>query len=405
MQIPLIVSDVMNNEDKEEGSVIRMPSDFRELYGFTLHEFITLKSISGKFVTLQILRAHKGDAESDSLSTYVIQEVYDILKVKDSTEAIQEVEIVEGITLGCDPEFFLLDPSGYVINASNIFRKMADVGHDGSMVEIRPKPSTNENVVVNTMMGLINKARGQLNALNFIENRGQTFRPQDVRMIAASAYQGISAGFHLHFGLPTPLLGRYPFNKELLARKIIKVMDFYVGIPSIIPEGDVDYFRRVFPDSKYGKPGGFRLSNRTLEYRVPGGFLLRHPVLTKGILALGAVVVEDMVSRVKGPTEKFTNLDTMLPEETIKLLYPNIPHVDTIYRSIVSPNTIVARENLKIIIDDIRLMVGYTKRAQSVEGLFECLTSNNQFSNDIEANWRDYYARQQRQMDILPASN
>lgn len=403
MQIPLVVSETMSSADKEENSTIRMPGDFRELYSFTLHEFITLKSITGNLVTLQTLRAHKVDAENDSLTACVTQETYNILKVKDSPEAIQEVEIIEGITLGCDPEFFLLDPNGYIVSAANVFRRMADVGYDGNMVEIRPQPSTNENILVSNMMGLINKARELLNGFNFIANRGQTFGPQDIKMIAASAYQGTSAGFHLHFGLPTPLLGKRPFIKELLARKIVKVMDFYVGIPSIIPEGDVDYFRRVFPASKYGKPGGFRLSYRTLEYRVPGGFLLRHPVLTKGILALGAVVVEDMVSRIHGPTEKFTNLDTMLPDETIKLLYPNIPHIDTIYQSIVSPNTIVAKENLKIIVDDVRLMVGYTKRSKSIEDFFECLTSNKQFSNDIEANWREHYAGQQGQMDVLQA--
>jgi len=401
MQIPLVVSVTMNNEDKKDSPTIRMPADFRELYGFVLHEFITLKSI-GKLVTLQILRAHKADAENDSLSAYVTQETYDILGVKDSTDSIQEVEIVEGITLGCDPEFFLLDPNNYVVSAANIFRRMSDVGHDGSMVEIRPQPSTSENILVDSMMALINKARGQLNALSFIASKGQTFGPQNIRMIAASAHQGMSAGFHLHFGLPTPLLGKQPFSKELIARKIIKVMDYYVGIPSIIPEGDADYFRRVFPASKYGKPGGFRLSHRTLEYRVPGGYLLRHPVLTKGILALGAVVVEDMVSRIHVPTEQFTNLNT-LPEETIKLLYPNVPGIDIIYGAIVSPNTIRAKENLKGIMRDVRLMVGYTRRSQSIEDFFGYLTSNSQFSNDIEVNWREYYAGQQGQMDILQA--
>lgn len=403
MQIPLVVSEIMNNEDMKDNFTIRMPKDFRDLYGFVLHEFITLKS-TGKLITLQILRAHEPDAKDDSLSAYVTQEIYDVLRVKDSTETVQEVEIVEGITLGTDPEFFLLDPDNYVVSAANIFRRMADVGHDGNMVELRPQPSTNENILVDNMMELINKARTQLNALSFIANRGRTFGPQDIRMIAASAYQGMSAGFHLHFGLPTPLLGKQPFSRELTARKIVKVMDYYVGIPSIIPEGDTDHFRRVFPASKYGKPGGFRLSHRTLEYRVPGGYLLRHPVLTKGILALGAVVVEDMVSRIHGPTDQFTNLND-LPEETIKLLYPNIPGIDTIYRAIVSPNTVVAKENLNGIMRDVRLMVGYTKRSQSIEDFFACLTSNNQFSNDIEANWRAHYAGQQGQVDILQASH
>ena len=52
---------------------------------------------------------------------------------------------------------------------------------------------------------------------------------------------------------------------------------------------------------------------------------------------------------------------------------------------------------------DVRKMVGYARRATAIETFFEYLTSNNEFSNDIEANWRAHYARQQGQVDILQA--
>jgi hypothetical protein len=389
-------------DGKSDEGAIRMPRDFRELYGFRLHEFVTLKSVIGSTVTLLIARAHAEDANRDSLTTYVTQNAFDTLKTKDVKEEIQEVELVEGITLGCDPEFFLVDPQGHLVVATRFFRKMAPVGYDGKMVEIRPAPSTNEKIVVDNMMMLIERARVQLNANPAIMNNGINYPPDAIRMVAASSYKGESAGFHLHFGLPEPLLGKYPHNKEMLARQIIKALDFYVGVPSIIPEGNTDYFRRVFPASSYGKPGNFRLSNRTLEYRVPGGNLLRHPILTKGLIGLGAVVVEDIVSRIKEVTNDFSDLKMMIPDDALRLLYPNIPHVDVIYQSIVAPTTTVAEGNMKGITEDVRKMVGYGRRSETLETFFKYILDKRQFTNDIENNWRSYYhERQQRKMDVL----
>jgi len=44
---------------------------------------------------------------------------------------------------------------------------------------------------------------------------------------------------------------------------------------------------------------------------MPGGSLLRHPILTRGVLGLGAVVIEDIISRIKICTDSFENLEHM----------------------------------------------------------------------------------------------
>jgi hypothetical protein len=254
------------------------------------------------------------------------------------------------------------------------------------------------------MMGLFNKARHVLNSTrNILGLNGKTVPSgQEVTMLAASAYKGTSAGFHLHFGLPLQLLGKHKHGRELLASQMVKALDFYVGIPAIIPEGNEDYFRRTFIASGYGKPGNFILDNRTLEYRVPGGSLLRHPVLTTGILGLGALVIEDVVSRVRAITKDYQLLESMLPDESLKAVYPNIPHASNIYQTIVSPQTTLAEGHLPTIINDVRQMVGYERRAASVEAYFESVKLR--FSNNIEDNWRTHYERQPRSLDIFPTS-
>ncbi len=402
MHIPLIVSDKMEKGDQHD--IIRAPRDFRELYQYGVYEFITLKSDDGRLVTLQVLPAYAEDVVTDTLSAYVSEKLFGVLRTLNVKEETIEVEVVEGITLGCDPEFFLVDEVGSLIPAHLIFRRTGPLGYDGKMVEIRPAPSLSEEVVANNIMEQITKARVMLDARMAITHHQKTVPSANIKMVAASSYRGETAGFHIHFGLPAPLLGKYQFNQKELAKQIIKALDFYVGIPAIIPEGSEDSLRRTFPMSVYGKPGNFRLGNRTLEYRVPGGYLLRHPVLTKGVMALGAVVVEDLVSRIRHCTSQFTDLSVMVPPTALGLLYPSVPTLEVIYGSIAVKNTSPAEAQMETIIRDVRNMVGYRKREKAIEEFFRCITEKVSFHNNIEINWRDYYhARQSGQMEIRSA--
>lgn len=408
MQIPLIVSKMMDSKNEHKNTerrLIRIPKEFRELLELELYDYLSMRAAkTGKTIALQIAPAYRVDAETNSLTAYVTSEIFELLRVKDIETEGKEVDLVDGITLGCDPEFFLMDRAGNVIPASRFFRRWSDVGYDGIMAEMRPLPSTDESAVAYNMMTLFDKARHILNsARNILSINGRIIPfGQEVQMIAASSYKGAAAGFHLHFGLPFQLLDRHKYGRKLLASQMVKALDFYVGIPSIIPEGNEDYFRRTFVSSAYGKPGNFILDNRTLEYRVPGGVLLKHPVLTKGILGLGAVVIEDVVSRMKVVTDNYQLLDTMLPDGSLKAIYPNIPNATDIYQTIVSPQIALAERHIATIMNDVRQMVGYERRSESVEAYFKFIKSK--FSNNIEENWRTYYERQPRSLDIFPTS-
>lgn len=399
MKIPIKISDVMDKESainySYENRVIRIPASCRKKYDLKLYEFITLKNHKGGLLTLQIIEAYKEDTTVNSLVAFVTTKTYNCIYITDTW--FQEIYPVKGITLGCDPELYLIDnTTTNIIGANRFVKKYEDVGYDGLLMEIRPMPSTEVKGLTTNIYNLLLQARKQINT-----------RPEgkNVSMIGASCYKnGITAGFHLHYGLPAVLLNKN-YNVVTIARLMVTVLDYYVGIPSIIAEGKDDVLRRTIPYIKYGKPGGYVLDNRTLEYRLPGGYMLRHPVLTEGLVALGIVVVEDLVSRINICTDSFVSLTEIKTLEDIHQLYPNLPTMELLYHFICNSDDAPARSQLNTIIADVRQMVGYNERALYIEPLFSTLVKNIKFGPNIEKNWRNYInEKQPEQMDFFPSS-
>ena len=380
MELTIKVSNIMNKEsagnDLYEHRIIRIPADVRKKYNFHLNEFIYLRDKYGGIITLQVTEAFKEDVIINPTCGYVTENNYKKLLLKSND--FSEVTKVAGITLGCDPEAFLVDnTTGNLVAAHRFLKKHGDVGHDGLLLEFRPLPSTNETVVTANIANLIKKAREVLKL--FPEGN-------KISMIGGSSYKGLTAGFHLHYGLPRDLLVRSPMTTTI-ARLMTKAFDYYIGVPSIIPEGSEDHSRRTTQYVEYGKPGGYRMDNRTFEYRLPGGINLRHPCLTRGLMALGAVVVEDLVSRVRTSTDFFSNLKEVASDDDLMTFYPNLPSVETLYATICNPEISLAREHFEIIKKDVRQMIGYKERSDSVESYFSCIDHSVKYDANLEHNW------------------
>lgn len=402
MKIPLKISEIMTQKNEWFGSIertlIRVPEKMREAFGLSQGTFLSMRSKTGEDISLQVTRAYKEDAESDQLRAYITRDVFLNLDVEDD-KINQEVELVTGITLGCDPEFFLIrKDTKEIVHAGKFFTKWADVGydHDGLLMEIRPMPSTSEVVLSSNIFSLLNKAK------DTIDNSNLLFRHL-IGLYGASSYGGMTAGFHLHYGLPNELLRTDPITR-LLALQIVKVLDFYVGLPAIIPEGVEDSKRRTQPFVEYGKPGGYRIDNKTLEYRVPGGSLLRHPILTRGLLGLGAAVVEDVVSRIRDATDGYDNLIPLANEEGIRELYPNLLNIHDLFYAICSTDIRIALNQMSTIIEDVQNMISYENRKETIEPFFNAILMNQDFGKEIDVNWRRFYnEEQQRQVDVFSA--
>ncbi len=378
MEIPIKVSKSMDEMGTVDRRIARASRKFRERYDIGIGDVINLKSTDTTPISLKIEPGIENDTNEDEYSVFVTSAIFNLLHVANVED--NTIEVVDNITLGCDPELFLVDADiGTVINAGRFFSKNGQVGHDGLLLELRPDPSISEQEVVDNIRNLLLQARSKIiDAWGFANGN-------KVNLLAASHYDGLTAGFHLHFGLPNQLLGGN-IDAGPFAHRLIRILDYYVGIPSVIPERD-DSVRRCAPYISYGKPGQHRLDYRTLEYRVPGGYLLRSPVLATGLLGLGALVIEDVVSRIKKITNNFTNLAIMSSEEDLKGVYPTLPLIEEIFKSICNDDITEALGYINTIYKDVQKMVGYGRRKTSIDPFFTAILNDVQFDSNIASSW------------------
>ena len=407
MDIPIQVSSRMDKAEAPalEAQTIRMPRDLRQMMEFPVGSWLTIRAADGNPISLVVERAYEEDAKADSIKAYVTTETFQHI-ARQQTQSCDIVDLVDGITLGCDPELMVIDRNtGDLVSAQYFFglQKWGAVGYDCLLLEFRPLPSTLESVVVDNMYSLISAARTALNTskmypstmmagISSFTGRAAVARNVQNNTAMIQPNTKLTAGFHLHYGLPKEILG---YQKKFVANQVVKALDYYVGIPAVIPEGYGDSYRRTVQGIEYGKPGMFRIDHRTLEYRTPGAALMKHPILAKGLIGLGAVVIEDIVSRIKAITHNFTQLNEIATDADIRILYPNIPPVMSIFQSICSPTTDVAKSHLATIRKDVENMVGYARRAESVNNFFDNIETP--FSIDVEDNWWRYKNHGERQ--------
>lgn len=410
MQIPISVSTKMESgSEKEipETKIIRIPSDLRELMGVELHTFLTLQTKEGKSISLIVQKAYKEDADSDPLKAYLTQETFALLS--NTTE--QDVEVCEDITYGCDPELLIVDNvNNGIVDAHKIFRKSSLVGSDGLLLELRPVPSSFEEVVVGNLFLQMLDVR---KILSIGKNLfGGKFDGNRCALLARSYYSptgnnigGQYVGFHIHFGIPRQLLiGDY----DNVLKTIAMLLDYYIGIPSVLIEGEHDNVRRCQTKIMYGKPGDWRRScgNTTMEYRVPGGALMKTPEAALGIMNIAGLVMEDIISRLKTATTNFTKMNNYDTCQDLRSLYPSVAPMMTVYSTICSPAIKPAREMMKSIYTDFEKMVGFARRKQVIDTYLKLVSDPLQISEFVERNWRVFYEqRQQRSVDVLQQSS
>lgn len=384
MEIDIRTSTIMDDLSFKETSrledrIIRVPASYRIETGFGIGRFMQLRNRSGGIETLQVKEAFKEDVSYNEECAYVTTKTYNKLFKTELSSG--DIKVVDDIMLGCDPEAFLVDRyTGTSVGAYRFLKKHGQVGNDGMLLEFRPLPAATGDQVTKNLSELIMRARRILDS-----------NPEGskVDIVGGSSFNGLTAGFHLHYGLPKGLLG-FKRDVKIVARLMTSAFDYYVGVPSIIPEGNVDIQRRVSKFSAYGKPGEHRLDTRTLEFRMPGGINLTHPILTRGLLDLGAVVAEDVASRINSCTDCFINLKEMSTELDIKQLYPNLLTREQFYPVICNPDIGLAKKHFEIVKSDVRKMIGYKKRQKSVEEYFDCLDRGVCFGRNIVANWRGF---------------
>ncbi len=363
-----IESALMNNKWLED-KIVRISADLREKLGVSLGEFVRFEND----IVLQVDQAFLMDINKNGEDKlFVTSNTYKQLN------NFNNIKVVDAITMGCDPELFIINRlNSNIVNPAHFFKKWDAIGYDGMLCELRPVPHERPEKVTNTLYKMLNTIQ-QVYVKEGLNN---------VMSYASSAAFGLTAGFHCHMGIPKNFLDKKTFNFQKFINVIVKTLDYYVGTLSIIPEGTVENQRRCAPFISYGKVSDYRIDNRTLEYRVPGGTLLKSPELACGLLSLCSLVTTDAVFKLKEYTNDFKQKNIPEDIELLKELYPNVPNTAELFTLICSPDNIAALNNSESIFQDLTKMLDYKKHMKNINTFRNHMQVTT--SNDIWFNWKN----------------
>lgn len=217
---------------------------------------------------------------------------------------MQEIFQYKNITIGTDPEFFIQNKDGKLISSIGIITGTKDIPNrlkhlgagfaiqcDNVLGEFNVPHGYTAKEVANNIAIMKAYITGFLESrdLHPVYAASAVYDDDQIQSDEAKEFgcspdynawtNGVnqkpegtstnlrSAGCHFHCG--------YDNKSAKRSRDLIKALDVFVGVPSVII--DTDTKRR----SLYGKAGCFRHTMFGCEYRTPSGFFLSDPKLTE----------------------------------------------------------------------------------------------------------------------------
>ena len=165
MEFRIKVSGGMDEET--EGNLIRIPRDLRAALGLSVGEYLRLRSKKDGQIKLKVGQAYKNDAKDDNEAAYVTESIFSMLDLDDLIEDESTIKTITNLTLGADPEYFIVDrTNGRIVHPQRYFNKFGPVGHDGMLAEIRPMPHQDENQVTTNILYLLRNLISELKKVN-----------------------------------------------------------------------------------------------------------------------------------------------------------------------------------------------------------------------------------------------
>jgi hypothetical protein len=257
-------------------------------------------------------------------------------------EEVGEVQVQEhNLTIGADVEFFMVEKNtGDLIEGKALFDYEGEVGSDGDLCELRPNYSISPERVTENIDQLIK------------EMYRRTAKTGNIRALATSWYRGLCCGFHMHFGLPPEIITFAADKSGEFMKNLIHAMDYFVGI--IAHSIDTDDKRRL--SDNYGKPGDYRISMRTLEYRVPGGYHLRTRRHTNSMLCLGFSVMDEIVNECKEISNGWSDMSLITDFNFLmdRFNIPSYEHICNVMRSNNKDDLLLEREKVAQVLTNFK---------------------------------------------------
>lgn len=365
MELELKISKLMSSGG--ETDTIRVsPSQMKSL-GVVEGRRLSLTTYSGTKVSLLVKRIYIEDSNVDDTVSYVCQETQDLI-TGDVSRPLK-------VTLGCDPEFVFLDAQQNVLPASYWLPTWGPIGSDGPLAELRPRPATHEE-------GVIDNLRRLIRALPLLVD-AKFGSPQIILPEGHSCWQNYAIGFHIHLGAPKELLTYAAPNTKEFLETFITVMDYFVGIPAMLLE---DSNIRRLGDGVYGKAGDYRVSSKTIEYRTPGGFHLRHPEYAAGIMGLALCLGEEMLNEYRQLSNNWRNLDKYSNFEHARSRF-SLPQKREIRWALTEPSKKEAVKHLPNMLRQLQTLESFSDHRESICRYFSLIANNTQYSPNLIKNW------------------
>jgi hypothetical protein len=354
----------------DDHQTIRLPQKMREGMELLVGQFMQVRG--RETLVLQI----GGNLDVFHECAYVSPDNFD--KIKGSDAAV-EFRILD-VTLGCDPEFFILWKK-QLISAATYLPFSGQIGADGNLGELRPMYARHEDDVVRNIAQMIPQIKGKMKRSTWAKGFPANGDPFEIE--AHSYHHGLAAGYHVHMGIPPEILNTRKEFSRIAMNHLVKCLDWYVSVPLVPLE--VNSQRRLGATS-YGKPGDYRPSNLTLEYRTPGGFYLRTPTLARGMMGLCLMVAENVVSRMKAASKNFSKLNKLTPADLHEIM--PIPEAEEIKGVLLSKEPYTAQSHMESIQKELGTLPTYGKHQQAVEDFFSEVGTGRVPGPNLINNWK-----------------
>lgn len=292
---------------------IQVPYGIRKELGIDLGDWLLFDTIDGVF-SVVVVNPYREDSIRYNNRISFVHPDSSILFSKCGDVILKPHEI----TIGCDPEFFIIDKTQKtIIPACNYLPFDEKIGSDAELGELRPDYALCPEQLMKNLNSLVKKVDKSI--------------PVNTFPYAASSYGPFCCGFHVHIGLPIEVLSFAAENTDGFLKNMASILDYLVGIPALAL--DPDEKRKA--SKTYGQPSDYRLHMRTFEYRTPGGFHLKTPEYTMSLFSAAFKTAEKIIELAEIKSDGWCSMYGVHDLSFFRKLY-GIPEISQVKRLYIS---------------------------------------------------------------------
>ena len=305
--IPSDSMDTNKKKDRNEDELIRLPKVSRENLdpALKVEVYLNTGNTEDRIKSARVLKVFKAfikDIENcknkDMTPEEIVRTGFVTTKTfKKITNNLKETNIwiannINDTVIGADPEFLLFDHNGDIIRANNVLSYNGELGCDGAMAEVRPKPAINPEELVTNISRILhrgNVAGSSIEKYNWIAGCYYKDKNRDYPI-----------GGHIHVGNPVQIVNMDNNEQRSLFVVLNKVIDELLAIPMVRIDGATPGSARRTKClmGKYGYYGELRTCNGRLEHRTLSGMWLMHPILATCVLGTVKAIIDEVFSLV-----------------------------------------------------------------------------------------------------------